>query len=222
MKLKTAWILNLVSEVSDGEKLNGWTAQKSILLENFPGLANQHLPWDTYHLRLYCTEPYEWQRPIRLQTRPGWFTNKSKPSFLWLVSAWQAAAQLRAAVYDKRRRRTPRESASLARGNTRVHRSHRLSDAARVFLLLVFGPRGAATYVPLPKLRPGVTTWWRCDTRRCLQSSTFFHPSLTASPFARTPLLAAGKLSSSSAHLQVSDQKPEDALESKRDGAGDH
>lgn len=70
--------------------------------------------------------------------------------------------------------------------------------------------------------QPGDAVTRRGVYRTALGTSTFFHPSLMASLFARTPLPTAEQLSSSSAHLQVSDQKPEDALRSKRDSGGDY
>lgn len=94
---------------------------------------------------------------------------------------------------------------SLTHRNTPVHRSHRLSDSAWGFLPLVFSPHSARTIVPLPS---------------CAQESqlgdalalggvyrTFSHPS--------PPPCHYKNLSSSSPHLQISDQYPRGAVRSE-------
>lgn len=142
-------------------------------------------------------------------------------SLLWLRFAWQAPVQPHATVYAKRQQRTP-TGVSLTRGNRRIHRSHHLSDSMWVFLLLVFSPCSAVTYVLLPRLCPRGTIWWCSDTQRCLLSTSCHHHFRPPVLRANTPLPAAEGLSSSSACLHVSNEKPQGAMRLRRDSAGDH
>lgn len=148
---------------------------------------------------------------------------KVKLSFLWLRSAWQASAQLHATIYDKRQERTPRESASHAE-------THEFTEVIVFlttwgFLLLVFSPRSAATYVPLPKLCPRVTTWWCSDTRRCLLNSSCHQHFLPRKSYGQplcqyTPshCRKAFQLISTPASFRP---KTRGAMRSRRDNAGD-
>lgn len=217
-----ASILKTVYTVSDGENSTAeWQGN------NFHLTSPGYIPPSSLLHRtvtLAFNQKDEWQRPIRLQTWPYRLTEKSKLSFLWLTSAGQAPALLHATFYDKRQQRTPQESASHAE-------THEFTEV--IILLTLRGFFFCLFSVPAVQLhmfhcpsstlesQPGDAPTLR-DVYWTALVNTFFHLSLAANLFASTPLPTAEKLSSSSGFLQVSDQKPQGAMMSRRDSAGDH